>query len=76
MKITEHRISKKDVLLSENANEILIELGPKKYILRHRGDGVLVLITPESIIGDKEHPVRRIYFEPLRNGILIMQWIP
>jgi len=76
MKLTQTKIPYEEIILTEDAAEVILELGPKKFILRHRGDGVLVFINYPSKMGDDEFPVRRMYVEPISDGLLIMQWIP
>ena len=76
MKITQTKIPYEEIVLSEDAYEIILEIGTKKFILRQRSDGVLVLVNYPSRMGDSNHPVRRLYLEPISDGVLIMQWIP
>lgn len=73
MKITPYLNSDPTI---ENTSEVLIETANKKYILRERVDNILVLVVPKSEIGNVDRPVRRLYFEPIRDGLLIMQWVP
>jgi len=76
MKITQIKMPYEEVVLTEDAFEVILETGTKKFILRNRSDDVLVLVDYPGKMMDDEYPVRRMYIEPLSDGILIMQWIP
>lgn len=84
MKITKMTMGQEDVVLSEDARDILLELGNSQYILRQRSDNTLVLITPDggfvqnmqNLLVDSGLPVRRTYFEPFsKGGMLIYQQV-
>jgi hypothetical protein len=62
-----------DVLLAEDAHEIIIEHMGLKIILRTlSGFERVVIVSPEEPIGGT---VRRLYFEPIGGGLLLQQWV-
>lgn len=82
MKITQINFQKDDEILSEDAKEIVIEIGNRMFILRQRVDDVLLLLTPEGgfvqkppegYLEDSGFPVRRTYFEPMSSGLMVSQ---
>ena len=73
-----------DEIISEDAKEITIQIDNRLFILRHRGDGVLILLTPDGgyvqradgMLIDSKEPVRRTYTEPFaKGGLLIYQHV-
>lgn len=81
MKITKINMMEDDEVLSEDAEEIIVEIENRMFILRQRVDGVLLLITPEGgfvqkppegYLEDSGFPVRRTYFESVGRGSLMI----
>lgn len=79
MKITQRILGEDDRVLTEDAREIVIDVGNSKFILIH-ADRSLTLLTPKGgIVQDSDgflvpsgHPVRRTYFEPFAQGGMII----
>jgi len=73
MKIIRINIGKDNEVLTEGAAEVHIELDDnRRFILRHSGETLIVLANENY----SQTPVRRMYSEPISQGIILYQWLP